>query len=92
MKRAGEIFRSLFSGAVIKKGIPYMNKTVMKTVFIPKNGRNDNERYVAVNGKRILVRTGEAVSVPLPFAQVIDHSQRMDRCSDEYIAENRRDD
>ena len=64
----------------------------MKTVFIPKNGRNDNERYVAVNGKRILVRTGEPVSVPLAFAEVIERSQRMDRQNDDYIAKNRRDD
>ena len=69
-----------------------MKNTEMKTVFIPENGRNDNERYVAVNGKRILVRTGEPVAVPLAFAYVIEHSQRMDRQSDEYISENRRDD
>lgn len=69
-----------------------MNVKEMKTVFIPKNGRNDNERYVAINGKRILVRTGTAVRVPAHFAEVIEQSQRMDRCSDEYIAKNRRQD
>jgi len=69
-----------------------MKNLQMKTVFIPKNGRNDNERYVAVNGKRILVRTGEPVSVPLAFAEVIERSQRMDRQNDDYIAKNRRDD
>jgi hypothetical protein len=69
-----------------------MKATEMKTVFIPKNGRNDNERYVAVNGRRILVRTGEPVSVPACFAEVIGHSQKMDRSSDEYIAANRAQD
>ena len=69
-----------------------MNVKEMKTVFIPKKGRNDNERYVAINGKRILVRTGTAVQVPAHFAEVIEQSQRMDRFSDEYIAKNRRQD
>lgn len=69
-----------------------MKNTGYKTVFIPKNGRNDNERYVAVNGRRILVRTGEPVSVPAEFAEVILHSLGMDRRNDEYIASNRRGD
>ena len=72
-----------------------MNKDInkkTKTVYIPKMGRNDNERYVAVNGKRILVRTGVAVEVPLPFAYVIENSLSMGVRSDAYIAENRRED
>lgn len=68
-----------------------MNKGY-KTVFIPKNGRNDNERYVAVNGKRILVRTGEPVSIPSEFAEVVENSLKMARVCDEYITENRRED
>ena len=68
-----------------------MKNTEMKTVFIPKEGRNDNERYVAVNGRRILVRCGEPVVVPAEFAAVIERSQRMSAMSDAYIAENRRD-
>ena len=62
------------------------------TVFIPKRGRNDNERYVAVNGKRMLIRCGEAVTVPYEFKEIIEQSQRQDRMSDAYIAENRKDD
>jgi hypothetical protein len=64
----------------------------MKTVFIPKQSRNDTERYVAVNGRRILVRCGETVNVPKEFAEVIEHSLKMNALSDEYIAENRRED
>jgi len=75
-----------------KKGTIHMKNLEMKTVFIPKNSRNDNERYVAVNGRRILVRTGEPVSVPLAFAEVIERSQKMDRQNDDYIARNRRED
>ena len=62
------------------------------TVFIPKRGRNDNERYVAVNGKRMLIRCGEAVTVPYEFKEIIEQSQKQDRLSDAYIAENRKDD
>ncbi len=71
-----------------------MNKTEIKTktVFIPRLGRNDTERYIAVNGKRMLVRTGEAVELPAEFAEVIENSMAMDACSDEYIAMNRRED
>ena len=68
-----------------------MNNTEMKTVYIPKEGRNDNERYVAVNGKRILVRCGEAINVPIEFAEVIENSQKMSAMSDAYIAQNRKD-
>lgn len=69
-----------------------MNNRNMKTVFIPKESRTDTERYVAINGKRILVRCGEAVSVPEEFAEVIENSFKMSARSDEYIAENRRQD
>lgn len=68
------------------------NEITTKTVFIPKRGRNDSERYVAVNGRRMLVRTGEAVELPLEFAEVIENSQKMDIQSDSYIAQNRRED
>ena len=40
-------------------------------VFIPKTSRNDNERFVAVNGERILIQTGKTVAVPRRFAEVI---------------------
>ena len=63
-----------------------------KTVFIPKKGRNDNERFIAINGKSMLVRTGEPVELPEEFALVIENSLKMEKLSDDYIAENRRED
>jgi hypothetical protein len=66
------------------------NKT--RTVFIPKKGRNDNERFISVNGDNILVRTGEVVEVPAKFAAVIENSLKMEQAPDDYIAENRRED
>jgi hypothetical protein len=65
------------------------NKT---TVYIPKRGRNDNFRYVAINGKRMLIRCGEPVEVPADFAAVINQGQKQDDESDSFIASNRRDD
>lgn len=62
-----------------------------KTVFIPKRGRNDSERYVAVNGRRMIIKCGEPVEVPAEFAAVIEHSLETERISDEYISENRRE-
>lgn len=44
------------------------------TVFVPKTSKNDDSLYVAVNGKRILVKKGEAVELPRHFAEVIENS------------------
>ena len=69
-----------------------MEKSNVKTVYIAKRGRNDNFRYVAINGKRMLIKCGEAVDVPADFAAVIEQGQKQDAESDSYIASNRRDD
>ena len=45
-----------------------------QTVFIPKLSRNDDALFVAVNGRRILVKKGEAVELPAHFAEVINNS------------------
>jgi hypothetical protein len=63
-----------------------------KAVYIPKRGRNDNFRYVAINGKRMLIKCGEVVEVPADFAAVIEQSRKQDAESDEYIASKRRED
>ena len=67
-------------------------KKAPKTVYIEKRGRNDNERYVAVNGRRMIVKCGTHVEVPAEFAEVIEHSTLQDKLSDEFIAENRMED
>ena len=68
-----------------------MEKKNTKAVFIPKRGRNDNFRYVAINGKRMLIKCGEVVEVPADFAAVIEQGQKQDAESDDYIASNRRE-
>lgn len=58
------------------------------SVFIPKQSRNDTERFIAVNGERILVQTGKRVEIPERFAEVIANSEKMAAVSAEYIDAN----
>ena len=58
------------------------------SVFIPKESRNDTERFIAVNGERILVQTGKTVEIPERFAEVIKNSEDMAAVSAEYIEKN----
>lgn len=70
------------------------NKNTEKTseklvsVFIPKQSRNDTERFIAVNGERILVQTGKTVEIPERFAEVVRNSEKMAAVSAEYIDAN----
>lgn len=58
------------------------------SVFIPKTSRNDTERFIAVNGERILVQTGKNVEIPERFAEVIKNSENMAAISAAYIDAN----
>lgn len=60
----------------------------LESVFIPKQSRNDTQRFIAVNGERILVQTGKAVEIPKRFAEVIRNSEKMAAASAEYIDKN----
>lgn len=64
------------------------NTEKMVTVFIPKESRNDTERFISVNGEAILVQTGKNVEIPERFAEVIKNSEEMARISAEYIDSN----
>ncbi len=57
-------------------------------VFIPKQSRNDTERFVGVNGERILIQTGKTVKVPKRFYEVIKNSEEMAAVSAAYIDAN----
>lgn len=63
-------------------------KEKLVSVFIPKESRNDSERFIAVNGERILVQTGKTVEIPERFAEVIKNSEDMAAVSAEYIEKN----
>jgi hypothetical protein len=73
-----------------EKGLEKMSqkKVKMVPVFIPKESRNDTERFISVNGESILVQTGKTVEVPAHFAEVIKNSEKMARISAEYIDQN----
>ena len=60
-------------------------KEKLVSVFIPKQSRNDTERFIAVNGERILVQTGKTVEIPERFAEVLKNSERMAAGSAAYI-------
>ena len=72
------------------KGESNMSKKQEKKVpvFIPKESRNDTERYVAVNGERILIKTGVTVEVPERFAEVIRNSEKMAVVAADFIDQN----
>ena len=54
-------------------------------VFIPKLCKGDDARYIAVNGRRILVQTGKTVYLPKEFAEVVLNSQQQDEAAQAYI-------
>ena len=63
-------------------------KEKLVSVFIPKQSRGDTERFIAVNGERILVQTGKNVEIPERFAEVIRNSEKMSAVAEEYINDN----
>lgn len=63
-------------------------KEKLVSVFIPKQSRNDTERFIAVNGERILVQTGKTVEIPERFAEVLENSEKMAAISAAYIDAN----
>ncbi|GEM_PF-857370 len=56
-----------------------------ETVFIPKESKHDDALYIAVNGKRMLVKKGEPVALPKPFAAVVKASFAAKRTAEHYI-------
>ena len=70
------------------KKIENTSSEKLVSVFIPKQSRNDTERFVAVNGERILVQTGKTVEIPQRFAEVIKNSEEMAAVSAAYIDAN----
>lgn len=63
-----------------------VKEKAVKTVFIPKLNKNDDSLFVAVNGRRILVKKGETVELPAAFAEVIENSQRAQDDAEDFIA------
>ena len=60
----------------------------MVEIYIPRKNKGDTERYVAVNGENMLIKTGITVNVPVHFAEVIAESQRCDAAAEAFIEAN----
>lgn len=56
-----------------------------ETVFIPRESKHDDALYIAVNGRRMLVKKGESVSLPKPFAEVVKASFAAKQSAERYI-------
>ena len=56
-----------------------------EAVFIPKETKHDDALYVAVNGRRMLVKKGETVFLPKSFAEVVNASFAAKRSAEQYI-------
>ena len=57
-------------------------------LYIPKKGRDDTERFLAVNGENILVKTGVTVKVKRKFKEVYENSVAQEAAAEEFIANN----
>lgn len=70
-----------------------MKKTTTATypVFIPKLYKNDDALFVAVNGKRMLIKKGETVQVPREFYEVIENSRKQTLEAEQFILSNVKD-
>lgn len=58
------------------------------SVFISKKNRSDTQRFVSVNGERILVQTGVEVKIPQKFAEVLKNSEEMQTQAESFIEAN----
>ena len=69
----------------MKKENELKRKEETETVFIPKESKHDDALYIAVNGKRMLVKKGEPVVLPKPFAAVVNASFAAKQTAEKYI-------
>ena len=70
----------------MKKQITKKSAEALETVFIPKRDKHDDSLFVAVNGRRILVKKGESVSLPAHFAEVIRNSFLAEEQAEKFIS------
>lgn len=59
--------------------------TTTKEVFVPKENKHDDTLYIAVNGKRMMIKKGITVSLPVEFAEVVENSFSSRQSADEFI-------
>ena len=54
-------------------------------VFVPKEGKGDDDLYLCVNGRRMLIQKGKTVYLPPEFAEVVEHMFEARAEADAYI-------
>lgn len=69
----------------MKKEIAKKKAEETETVFIPKESKHDDALYIAVNGRRMLVKKGETVALPKAFAEVVKASFAAKAQAERYI-------
>ena len=69
----------------MKKEIAKKKAEETETVFIPKESKHDDALYIAVNGRRMLVKKGEPVTLPKAFAEVVKASFAAKAQAERYI-------
>ena len=69
----------------MKKEATEIMKEETETLVIPKESKHDDALFIAVNGRRMLVRKGEPVTLPKPFAEVVNASFAAKRQAERYI-------
>ena len=57
-------------------------------VYVPKEGRGDDDLFVSVNGKRILIQKGKTVYLSPAFAEVVRNSMDAKAIADAFIESN----
>jgi hypothetical protein len=57
-------------------------------ITIPKRHRTDTQRFISVNGERVLVQTGIPVTIKRKFAEVIANGVEADYQAEKYILDN----
>ena len=62
-----------------------MKRPAKVTIRIPKRSRGDDERFLACNGRRVLVKTGVDVEVDPAIAEVWYNSCAQRDVSEEHI-------
>ena len=64
-----------------------MKKQTKVTIRIPKRWKGDDERFIACNGRRVLVKTGCDVEVTPAIAEVYYNSEDQRAESERRISE-----
>ena len=62
-----------------------MKKTKKEVIIIPKRSKGDNERYLACNGRRVLIKTGVPVEVSSEIAEGWRNSEAQREMAEEKI-------